>query len=542
MKIDIADDDQDMPADLGKEVTCCWVCNGPGIECSEFYAEMKYCCTEHREMHHPPDHEEPWPFSVREKEGVGRLLVAARDIDKGELIFTEKALASGPNHTLEGDYCLNCMKPMEESRCCSKCGWPVCSEECEQGENHSLECTILAENKDKMNLEDMKERGVIYWPVSALRMLLIGQANPGMWAIVQRMLGHRDKQKEKVTWSQYNEHLVQFIREKCGLGDVYTAEEVEHVSGVIDVNSIRLATHGHGVYPMTSIMSHSCLANTKTIMNEDGSVDVRAVLEIKRGQEISKSYVSSLETTQLRQDKLKRGWYFTCQCLRCCDPLEGLSFTSAVACLRCREGLILPSQPTDPQAPWYCGDCGEKKEASAIVKLNEYFFSAIQEATDDCMTLDNLLEKAVKMFHPSHYICTLTRIKLNTAFLKLGARNPTEAQTEILMRRKEFLDEVHQVIETIEPGLTQRRGLSLFERAICHLQLGRELYDRKKFKKEDFAQLLETVIANLDDCLECLEHYSVGSYLDEVNFKAGAARDDAELWLSQLPAVESIAQ
>ncbi len=35
-------------------------------------------------------------------------------------------------------------------------------------------------------------------------------------------------------------------------------------------------------------------------MNEDGSVDVRAVLEIPRGQEITKSYVSALETTQMR--------------------------------------------------------------------------------------------------------------------------------------------------------------------------------------------------------------------------------------------------
>ena len=31
-------------------------------------------------------------FCCREKEGVGRLLVAARDIDKGELIFTEKVV------------------------------------------------------------------------------------------------------------------------------------------------------------------------------------------------------------------------------------------------------------------------------------------------------------------------------------------------------------------------------------------------------------------------------------------------------------------
>ena len=71
--------------------------------------------------------------------------------------------------------------------------------------------------------------------------------------------------------------------------------------------------------------------------------------------------------------------------------------------------------------------------------------AAIMAATDDCTTLEDLLVKAAKMFHPSHYLPTLTRIKLNTAFLKLGARNEGNAEVELLMRRKEFLDEVHQV-------------------------------------------------------------------------------------------------
>jgi hypothetical protein len=41
------------------------------------------------------------------------------------------------------------------------------------------------------------------------------------------------------------------------------------------------------------------------------------------------------------------------------------------------------------------------------------------------------------------------RIRLNSAFLKLGARNPDQAEVELLMRRKEFLDEVHQVFEIV---------------------------------------------------------------------------------------------
>jgi len=517
-----------------QDIASCWLCERPGVETSEFYCEVKYCGPVHKELHHPEDHEEPWPFMVKFKPGVGRVMVAARDIDQGELIFTETSLVRGPNHTLTTPHCLDCLKEIGEECRCTECGWPVCNEECQTGENHSIECKTLAESKDNIDMEAMKDRNALYWPISALRILLRARDSPEEWAMVTRMIGHREEHTKKETWHLYKRFLVDMIRKECGLGESFTEDEVEHVSGVIDVNSIRLQAQGHGVFPKTSIMSHNCVCNSKTIMNEDQSVDVRAVMPIKRGSEVTKSYVSSFMTTQMRQERLLAGWYFRCKCLRCTDPLEGLSFASAVACLKCKEGLILAMDPMDPETEWACGDCGTIKSMESIDMLNGYFNNAIREAGIDCTQLDELLVKACKMFHPSNYIPTLIRIKLNSAYLKLGARNPDQAETELLMRRKEFLDEVHQVIETIEPGLTQRRGISLFERSVCHLQLGRDLYDKKKFGREDFMKLLENEIASLSDCLDCLEHISVSEYLEDIQFKAGAAKDDAESWLSQL--------
>ena len=107
----------------------------------------------------------------------------------------------------------------------------------------------------------------------------------------------------------------------------------------------------------------------------------------------------------------------------------------------------------------------------------------------------NRLETSGVIFKHLHF---------QSSFLPISIffRNPGQAETELLMRRKEFLDEIHQVgafkhdskhtykylkmpkstqrnthirqkrrkrsafqvIETVEPGLTQRRGISLFER------------------------------------------------------------------------------
>ena len=110
-----------------------------------------------------------------------------------------------------------------------------------------------------------------------------------------------------------------------------------------------------------------------------------------------------------------------------------------------REGLILCTDPLDREADWACGDCGVGKSADSIRKLIEYFKSAIIGAREDCSQVEDLLEKSTKMFHPSHYIPTQIRIKMNTAFLRLSLRNKEEAVCELLMRRKELLDEVYQV-------------------------------------------------------------------------------------------------
>lgn len=93
-----------------QEVKTCWICSRDRSETSDFYCDVHYCGEECRQLHHPADHEEPWPVVVKYKPSVGRLLIAARDIDQGELIFTEECFTQGPNHTLTKDTCLQCLK------------------------------------------------------------------------------------------------------------------------------------------------------------------------------------------------------------------------------------------------------------------------------------------------------------------------------------------------------------------------------------------------------------------------------------------------
>ena len=89
-----------------------------------------------------------------------------------------------------------------------------------------------------------------------------------------------------------------------------------------------------------------------------------------------------------------------------------------------------------------------------LVKIGSIRIESIEEMLD-------LLEKALKMFHSNHYVVTRLRINLSMAYLELASRmglEPHKVPAELHLKRKEFLDEVHKVVEAVEPGLSRRRG------------------------------------------------------------------------------------
>merc|ERR1739844_462495 len=94
----------------------------------------------------------------------------------------------GPNHTITTPHCLECLKELEEGVVCSECGWPGCNAECSAGPNHQIECKVLTANREKIDQEPMKERNALYWPISALRVLLKAKNNPEDWQWYRRCL------------------------------------------------------------------------------------------------------------------------------------------------------------------------------------------------------------------------------------------------------------------------------------------------------------------------------------------------------------------
>lgn len=87
--------------------------------------------------------------------------MATRDIKSGEIVLKEPVLIWGPSQ-ITIPVCVGCGKGLKEGDCkaCAKCGWPVCSDKCEQSESHKPECHYTANAGKKVGKNDIPNLGL----------------------------------------------------------------------------------------------------------------------------------------------------------------------------------------------------------------------------------------------------------------------------------------------------------------------------------------------------------------------------------------------
>ncbi|XP_055010288.1 histone-lysine N-methyltransferase SMYD3 [Boleophthalmus pectinirostris] len=73
---------------------------------------------------------------------------------------------------------------------------------------------------------------------------------------------------------------------------------------------------GVGLYPSLSLLNHDCGPNCVMVF-EGTKLHLRAVKDIKYGDELTVNYIDPLELADLRQKQLEEQYHFTCTCHRC---------------------------------------------------------------------------------------------------------------------------------------------------------------------------------------------------------------------------------
>lgn len=303
----------------------------------------------------------------------GRGLVATEDIKTGEVLFVDHPLVYGPRSgTIIQRGCTVCKKIDSEILFkCTKCALLLCSEQCQNSGVHLSDCSVISCWPNKVPIEDVDDT-LLSRALTAIRALLL-----------------LDDQKHLLSSLQAHD-LPQHgseIRDLRQYFDIPTEVEkyLIYVTCILDANAFQMATpygqkemSSRGLYPVSSIMNHNCVSNTRYSFNSESHMTIKAVKPITKGTEIFTCYSGMLWGTPARRLHLKKTKHFLCYCERCADPTERGTLLAALKCFSTEcTGSLLPIEPLKDNSAWRCLECGLRVPHSNICTIQSALGSLI---------------------------------------------------------------------------------------------------------------------------------------------------------------------
>ncbi|XP_077213980.1 SET domain group 37 isoform X2 [Tasmannia lanceolata] len=289
----------------------------------------------------------------------GRCLVSTKDFSPGEVIIWQEPYASIPNNNpidLRCDGCFASSSLSSRLKKCSACQmtW-YCGSICQKSEwkLHQLECRALvrlSEDRRKMVTPSIR---------LMIRLLLKGKLQveevipttaTDKYVLVEALMDHMsDISEEKLVLYAQMANLVNLILPSLEINIKGVAQNFSKLAcNAHTICDSELRPLGTGLYPIISIINHSCMPNSVLVFEGRLAV-VRAVEPIAKGDEVSISYIEIAASTMTRQKALKEQYHFTCTCPRCVKVglyedlqesaiLEGYRYKKIFVCQRC--GLV----------------------------------------------------------------------------------------------------------------------------------------------------------------------------------------------------------
>ena len=507
----------------------CGKCELPGkLRCGGCQ-EAGYCSKECQRQDWAKHRPRCRPFRIVTSPGVGRHLVATRDIGPGEVILEEAPITGGPRQ-YTAPVCLGCHAPASLSGPrCAQCQWPVCGPGCEARPLHEVECRIFSEagikptslkRKNGQAMEpDMEIEHPMYECVTPLRVCLSKLIYPENWKVVQRMETHRDIRNLDENQVHNKHNVVKFLLNHVKIAEHIpdiTEEDIFRANDVLDVNAFEIrAPRGgsiRGLYPLTAMMNSSCSPNTQNSIDNRWVCRVRAARAIRKGEEICDTYTSTLCNTLYRRRSLKAAKYFDCACARCADPTElGSHFSSLVCRLPGCQGLVLSTDPLDREATWRCGECGVEMLGGEVIREQEEWEERIEQCPRSLPQQRALLEQLLILYHPHHNMC----VDVYFNMVPLIGQNTTGSANENLIAEAEYkldlVEKVLGVMDKVLPGLFRMRGMFLVEKYSVNLFLLRSKMETKEISKSTFVRRLAGFRKTLEDAALILGFEPEGS-------------------------------
>lgn len=470
-------------------------------------------------------------YRIGQSPEVGRHIVATKKLEKGEVVFKDVPIVTGPSR--ESDpCCVACYKPIDlaapkpdtQSDCemeidsgpvphvlCPRCKWPVCSLECADSETHKPECFYLTRSGCNINPADSDS---LYDVITVLRCLFLKENNLRAWANLLTL--------QEANPKELNPELADRAKKVTGLicgtfklGEEFCKELVFDICTRLDINSFeiplgRTSATVQGIFTVACMVEHNCIPTGHRCFNSDMSITVRSAYGAEEGDAVSICYTDSLWPTAARRENLIYSKDFLCTCDRCQDETENETFMSAIRCIKC-PGYFLAEKPLDCEGKWICNECGTtappgysemaySKVASAIAKIEEEGLTP-----ESC---EKFIKNYSKVLHANHaHMLDVKFSLLNLLGHSEGYTMSQLSEAQLLLKEslaRTFLEMASKIL----PGISRLKGTALFELYLCMQQRGIRAVNQPKMNLSppEVLGILQNAYEHLMECIECLQY------------------------------------
>ncbi|XP_040919974.1 N-lysine methyltransferase SMYD2-B [Toxotes jaculatrix] len=374
--------------------------------------------------------------------GKGRGLRVTRPFKVGELLFSSPAYSYVLSVKERGSYCEFCFTGKEKLARCGKCKKAFyCNVKCQKGDwaMHKLECsamTVFGENwcpseTSRLVARILAKKKLQKERSMSEKILLIGE--------VQSHVQDVDNEKREMNEADiaglhrfYSKHL-----ELPDHKDLLTLFSQVACNG-FTIEDAELSHMGTAIYPDVALMNHSCLPSVIVTYNGT-SAEVRAVQDMKPGDEVLISYIDLLYPTDDRNNRLRESYYFTCDCQECktkskdkvklkvrkrSDPIEPEVINNMVRYARktIKEFRAFKHIKTPSELLEMCEQSLEEMGA-VFDDSNVYMLHMMYQAMGICLymeDIDTAISYGEKILKPYNQLYPPYSLNVSSMYLKLG--------------------------------------------------------------------------------------------------------------------------
>ncbi|KNA09525.1 hypothetical protein SOVF_152750 [Spinacia oleracea] len=373
-------------------------------------------------------------LSVSSLPEKGRCLLTTNHFSPGEIIISQEPYVSVPNHSR----CEVCFGS-DKLKKCAACHFVwYCGSKCQKADwtLHRVECQALSKlekERQKYLTPSIRLMVKLYLRRKLQDQKVIPNTVTDNYNLVEALVSHMSEidEKQLVLYAQMA-NLVSVILQ---WPDLKLKEVTENFSKLAcNAHSIcdsELRPLGTGLYPVISVINHSCLPNA-VLMFEGKTAVVRAVQPIPKGSEVLISYIETAGSTMTRQKALNEQYFFNCSCPRCMNlgQCEDIQESAVLEGYRCDANTCTGFLLRDPDnKAFICQQCGRlrklediKQIASEVKSFSEKAATALKSGNyEEAGSLYKTVEKLqLKLCHPLSLNLMSTRESLLKIFMELN--------------------------------------------------------------------------------------------------------------------------